>query len=713
MSVALARFLFSSASSVTKTCNPDLQTKQATMRPVVLCLQIFLLLCSSFCNSIQSNYSSIFSFGDSYTDTGNLAILYGGPASPDFLVSKPPYGMTFFGYPTGRASDGRLPIDFIAEALGLPLLPPSLATNQSFKQGVNFATGGATALDRTFFVDRGFKTVSPFNVSISFQLGWFDAMKPSLCSSPEECQEYFAKTLFVVGEVGWNDYAAMLLGGKGVDEMRSHVPEIVRSVCAATEKLIKEGGKTVVVSGMPPFGCTPANLAFLANQTGVGDVEPETGCLKDLNLLSKHHNLQLRRALKRLNGRHPAGVRLIYADFYAPIMDFAVSPDRYGFNGTDGVLRACCGMPSDLTELCGMPGIATGDPSAYVSWDGVHLTEAANHFIADGWLWGPHAHPPILSTCLEPRHQLDRHSLSCSIISSHIKHQLMGMLLPWVSWLLVSFLAVHLLLNLHKHSRRGGLTPPAAHHRQPPPARSPTAPLPGPPRQDLRAAHVPPSRLHHHGGRLLPGSRPGNPAAPRRRLLQPVRAGRPWKPHQPLLGVASRQRAAVARAPEAHGHGALLPAPVGRRDVDGQQAAVNVGRVAFITSLNLVSRTIFSRDLTSLDDDGESREFQEVVTAIMEAVGSPNVSDFFPAVAADDLQGFARLHNIFDQEIDQRQREHQAGHPRKNDFLDLLLDAAARATLPLRRAWTVTRFGIYLLHAKYRSGAVVKSTHLC
>ncbi|GJN38109.1 hypothetical protein PR202_gb27121 [Eleusine coracana subsp. coracana] len=386
--------------SWTETCNADLQTKQATMRPIVLGLQIFLLLCS-FCHSIQSKYSSIFSFGDSYTDTGNLAILYGGPASPDCLISKPPYGMTFFGYPTGRASDGRLPIDFIAEALGLPLLPPSLATNQSFKQGVNFATGGATALDRTFFVDRGFKAVSPFNVSISFQLGWFDAMKPSLCSSSQECQEYFAKTLFVVGELGWNDYAVMLLSGKGsVDEMRSHVPEIVRTVCAATEKLINEGAKTVVVSGVAPFGCAPANLEFLANQTGVGDVEPETGCLKNLNLLSKHHNLQLRRALRRLNGRHP-GVRLIYADFYAPIMDFAVSPDRYGFNGTEGVLRACCGMPSDLTELCGMPGIAAGDPSMYLSWDGVHLTEAANHFIADGWLRGPHAHPPILSTFLE------------------------------------------------------------------------------------------------------------------------------------------------------------------------------------------------------------------------------------------------------------------------------------------------------------------------
>jgi len=184
-----------------------------------------------------TNCSYIFSFGDSYTDTGNLLVLYGGlaTATPGVWIAKPPYGMTFFGRPNGRASDGRLAIDFIAEALGLPLLPPSLAAKQSSRRGANFAVGGATALERAFFVDKGFEAVSPFNVSLSVQLGWFDALKPSLCSSPRACMEYLAEALFVVGELGWNDYAVMLLAGKSVDEAGSHVPEIVGSICAATE----------------------------------------------------------------------------------------------------------------------------------------------------------------------------------------------------------------------------------------------------------------------------------------------------------------------------------------------------------------------------------------------------------------------------------------------------------------------------------------------
>jgi lysophospholipase L1-like esterase len=36
------------------------------------------------------------------------------------------------------------------------------------------------------------------------------------------------------------------------------------------------------------------------------------------------------------------------------------------------------------------------DPSAYTNWDGVHLTEAAYHAIADSILHGPYTNPRLL-----------------------------------------------------------------------------------------------------------------------------------------------------------------------------------------------------------------------------------------------------------------------------------------------------------------------------
>ncbi|OEL21714.1 hypothetical protein BAE44_0017268, partial [Dichanthelium oligosanthes] len=57
-------------------------------------------------------YDSIFTFGDSYTDTGNNPVVFGWYAVPN-PVTRPPYGSDFFGRPTGCNCDGRLAIDFI------------------------------------------------------------------------------------------------------------------------------------------------------------------------------------------------------------------------------------------------------------------------------------------------------------------------------------------------------------------------------------------------------------------------------------------------------------------------------------------------------------------------------------------------------------------------------------------------------------------------
>jgi hypothetical protein len=60
--------------------------------------------------AVAREYAAIFNFGDSLVDAGNLVV----NGIPDYLATaKLPYGQTYFGYPTGRCSDGRLVIDFI------------------------------------------------------------------------------------------------------------------------------------------------------------------------------------------------------------------------------------------------------------------------------------------------------------------------------------------------------------------------------------------------------------------------------------------------------------------------------------------------------------------------------------------------------------------------------------------------------------------------
>lgn len=61
-------------------------------------------------------YTSIFSFGDSLADTGNLLHISDSSIRPPHFA-LPPYGETYFHRPTGRCSDGRLIIDFIGRTL--------------------------------------------------------------------------------------------------------------------------------------------------------------------------------------------------------------------------------------------------------------------------------------------------------------------------------------------------------------------------------------------------------------------------------------------------------------------------------------------------------------------------------------------------------------------------------------------------------------------
>ncbi|KAH7547012.1 hypothetical protein FEM48_Zijuj01G0261800 [Ziziphus jujuba var. spinosa] len=92
------------------------------------------------------NHVALFIFGDSLFDAGNNNYI-----NTTLKANYKPYGETFFHYPTGRFSDGRLIPDFIAEYAKLPLIPPYLqpGIDHQLTNGVNFASSGAGALVET------------------------------------------------------------------------------------------------------------------------------------------------------------------------------------------------------------------------------------------------------------------------------------------------------------------------------------------------------------------------------------------------------------------------------------------------------------------------------------------------------------------------------------------------------------------------------------
>ncbi|KAG2599470.1 hypothetical protein PVAP13_5KG442407 [Panicum virgatum] len=125
-------------------------------------------------------YPRVFSFGDSLADTGNYAFVYGNDSSEPAL--RLPYGETFFHRATGRFSNGRIVLDFIAETLGLPFVPPYLSgrSAEDFACGANFAVGGATALSPDFFRDRGIDDMGD-QVHLDMEMKWFRELLDLLC----------------------------------------------------------------------------------------------------------------------------------------------------------------------------------------------------------------------------------------------------------------------------------------------------------------------------------------------------------------------------------------------------------------------------------------------------------------------------------------------------------------------------------------------------
>jgi hypothetical protein len=52
---------------------------------------------------------------------------------------------------------------------------------------------------------------------------------------PAECREFFGRSLFFVGEFGFNDYTISLYKGKSIPQVRPFVPEVISTIPMAIQ----------------------------------------------------------------------------------------------------------------------------------------------------------------------------------------------------------------------------------------------------------------------------------------------------------------------------------------------------------------------------------------------------------------------------------------------------------------------------------------------
>jgi phospholipase/lecithinase/hemolysin len=259
-------------------------------------------------NKSGDTYSQIVVFGASLSDNGNAVSIVPG------LFPGAPY------YP-GRASNGLLWIDVVAEDLGNTVKP-------FVNGGTNFAVGGARTCEISGTSPNPFDMCYQTNLYLAAVLNRADA-----------------NALYVIdaATVG-NNIFAVINNGLSHSEITTTAPTDIAKIM---DKLYKAGARQFLVTNVPDVGATPR---------GQGLPSPATA-----TALSNGFNGTLNNELANFRASHSgADVRL--ADFKSAV---AITT---GFTNT--------------TDPCVVNLVACATPDTYTYWDNLHPTAATGRNMA-------------------------------------------------------------------------------------------------------------------------------------------------------------------------------------------------------------------------------------------------------------------------------------------------------------------------------------------
>jgi phospholipase/lecithinase/hemolysin len=291
-----------------------------------------------------AGYMSLYAFGDSLSDSGNMSNVVWALSGGTVEVPPPPYYQ-------GRASNGPVAVEYLAARLGLTAKPVVDRTGNVDPAGTNFAvlgsaTGPVTQANGTVYRNYMTFRYSPLlpDVGIYDQIGAFAFLTGGV-ADPHALY-------FLWG--GAND-AYLALEDPGIDQ--SNVAQMNAIAGASAQRaannlgdqilyLASLGARDFLVPNLPDLGQTPdAVLGSLAGVYG-------RAYAPALSYYTETFNTTLASLLSTLDA-DPL-LRIFEFDVYGLFAAYAGS----GLYNTT--------QPCMLTPSC--------DPESYLFWDGVHPT---------------------------------------------------------------------------------------------------------------------------------------------------------------------------------------------------------------------------------------------------------------------------------------------------------------------------------------------------
>ncbi|XP_074564391.1 GDSL esterase/lipase At5g33370-like [Curcuma longa] len=357
------------------------------MAPTITAAGVLLLAMASL-PALSAAARAFFVFGDSLVDNGNNNFL-----ATTARADQPPYGIdTPSRRPTGRFSNGKNVPDLVSEFIGseptLPYLSPELQ-GERLLVGANFASAGIGILN-----DTGFQFANI--IRITKQLQNFEHYKQRLSSVVgQPAAERLVNDALVLITLGGNDFVNnYYLVPYSLRSRQYSLPDYVRYLISEYKKILTRlyelGSRRVMVTGVGPLGCVPAELAL---RSGTGRCDPELQRVPDL------YNPQMIAMLGELNARFGSDV-FVAVNAYKMHMDFIVNPQAFGFVTSK---IACCGQgPYNGIGLCTVLSNLCPNRDIYAFWDAFHPTERANRIIVNQFMTGTNEYmnPMNLSSIL-------------------------------------------------------------------------------------------------------------------------------------------------------------------------------------------------------------------------------------------------------------------------------------------------------------------------